>query len=399
MKLLLFFCLIVTQCGYSLCPETEQNPIFPIPAKKVSKGNRDFAFDLYNSLYINDLNWAVSPFSLSSCMGMVAIGAEGETLDQLQEVMHFPKGLMLDFGFRWIDEQLRCSADPVQLSPANALWTQKGMPISPAYLTKVMHYWDGIKEADFRNDWEGSRLLINAYVEEKTAGKIVNFLPSGILDNQTRLVAVNTLYLSAPWKKAFPASNTREGIFYGQEHETTISYMCKNDHLPIGHFDHFSMVEIPFTPSTSTESELSLYIVLPDTPDFELDRKLFRKATKSLEEHYVQLHMPKFQFETKLLLKPTLMRLGLTLPFLAEGGFPDWTGEGKMVLTEVIQSVTVDFNEKGATCTAATGAIMGLTSFLGAEDPIDFTVDRPFIFLIVDKHTRSILFMGKVGQP
>ena len=405
---------------FGLVPENEvesfvstkqESKSIPMPAKKVSQGNREFAFEFYKAASEKEQNLAISPFSLSSCMGMIGMIADGSTLEQIQEVMHFPKyPLVLDFGFRWINESLTSGmaigSEPVHLTPTNMIWTQKGVIISPQILTKVVHFWDGIQEADFENDPLGSQEEINGYVEEKTNGKIKEFVPDGVIDTKTRMVAVNTLYFSAPWKKPFPEYNTQDAIFKGLKNDQLIPFMQKQERLNIGEFNPFTMVEIPFTESLSTDSVLSLYIVLPnegtDLVDLEeqFNSRTFRRAAKNLEEKYVNLRFPKIRMETKVSLKPPLMKMGLTLPFIPEGGFPFADVEGgKLVLTDVIQAVTVDFNEWGSTCAAATGGFIGLTSIPTVEEMTDVTCDRPFIFVLADKNTQTILFMGKFVQP
>ena len=383
----------------------------PMPAKQVSRGNRKFAFDFYNALKDNGLNCALSPYSLSSCMGMVSMIAEGETLEQIQEVMHFPKyPLTLDFGFRALNESMTSGmaigGEPVHLTPTNRIWTQEGTIISPAILTKVMHYWDGIDQADFIGDAQKARATINAYVEEKTNGKIEELLQEGSVDQNTRMVAINTLYFSAPWKKPFDEGATQEDLFHGLKQDAFIPFMHKEELLNVAQNDQYTVVEIPFTASLSTESEISLYVILPqvgvDFQEFEqnLSKREFRQAIKGMEMKNVALSFPKFSLESHSSLKPTLMKMGLTLPFLPEGGFPFANGEGqKLVLSDVIQAVKVDFNEWGSTCAAATGGVIGITCFPEKQAAMDLACDRPFIFVLADKTTKSILFMGKFVQP
>jgi serpin B len=387
----------------------ENKPSFPLPAKQVSKGNKQFAFELYHSLPDKDLNCAISPYSLSSCMGMISMIAEDETLEEIQKVMHFPKyPLMLDFGFRWINESLTSGvaigSEPVHLTPTNAIWTQKGVIISPALLTKVAHFWDGIHQADFKHESEASRLLINSYVKEKTLGKIIDFIPEGLIDPETRMVAINTLYFSAPWKKPFQEHQTREKLFYGLEKDLPIPFMHKQEVLNVGQFDLFSIVEIPFADSLSTNSAISLYLILPQGTLSELesvlDDKAFRKAVKRMDEKFVDLHVPRFELETNLSLRPTLLKMGLLLPFVPGEGFPCADEEGgRLVLTDVIQTVKFELNEWGSTCAAATGGIIGLTSFPSTQESIDFNCNHPFLFVIADKTTDTILFMGHFVQP
>lgn len=382
------------------------------PAKKVARGNAQFAFELYKALSTKDLNCVISPYSVSSCMGMVSIAATGDTLEQIRQVLHFPKQPMItDFGFRALNESMKtgmaAETEPVHLNPTNTIWTQKGVMVSPPIYTKIMHFYEGLQQADFINDSEGSRELINAYVEEKTVGMIKGFLPQGTIDSNTRMVAVNTLYLSAPWATPFNERRTREGTFYGQESETVVPYMYRTDFMQLVQNDQFSMVEIPFTASLSTDTELSLYIILPnegvtlEAIEADWSAETFRQNRKKMDSYFVALQFPKFDLDCTAFLKPTLMQMGLTLPFVPEGGFPyGKEGDEKMILTEVVHTVKAEFNEWGATCAAATGAIMGLTSFPGGDDEeIPFVCDHPFLFVLADKNTKSILFMGKLAQP
>ena len=244
--------------------------------------------------------------------------------------------------------------------------------------------------------------MINADVHEKTLGLIQDFLPEGSIDTNTRMVAVNTLYLSAPWHTPFMEEKTHKDLFHGEDGDVEISFMHRTDFFKLGQNETYRILELPFTPSLSKETQLALYIVLPNEDvDLKIDLKILPAIDKKDGVNFVALKFPKFQLESKVLLKPTLMEMGLTLPFLPVGGFPyGKEGSEKMVLDEVIHAVKADFNEWGATCAASTGAIMNVTSFpVGDDEEIPFDCDRPFLFILADKHTKSILFMGKFAQP
>jgi serpin B len=378
--------------------------------ENLSAGNSAFAVDLYQSIREGDGNLFFSPYSISLALAMTYGGARGQTAQQMAEVLHFSlPDEQVHAGFNALDLELGSRNNEgdemmpgFKLNIANSAWAQYDRPFEQDYLDLLAeNYGAGLYLTDFSQDPEGSRLAINEWVSEETEEKIEDLIPPGAIDALTRLVLANAIYFNAAWQTVFDANLTEEAPFYlldGSQINVPMMAHSSATHLGYVRGDGYQAVELPYN-----GGQLSMVLLVPEADsfaDFEanLTTEQLAQILGSLKYQQVEFRMPKFTFESDLGLASTLKQLGMQDAFTPEAAdFSGIDGTREMVIKDVIHKAFVDVNEEGTEAAAATAVIIGLTSMVNTE--VQMTVDHPFIFLIHDKPTGTILFLGRVLDP
>jgi serpin B len=371
-------------------------------------GNNQFAFDLYRTIRDQDGNLFLSPYSISLALAMTYAGARGETEAQMAEAMNFslPQE-RLHPAFNALDQALAARGetpededDNFRLNIVNSLWGQQDYHFLPEYLDLLaLNYGAGLRLLDFQNQPDPSREIINEWVSEQTEERIEDLLPPGVIDTLTRLVLVNAIYFNATWANQFEERDTQEGTFDlldGSE----VRVPMMNQEAYFGYFrdEDFQVIELPYQ-----GWELSMVILLPDEDQFEefeagLDAGQLENALARLQQTNLDLSMPKFTYESEFQLSQALRQLGMIEAF--EGNQADFSGmDGtrELYIKEVLHKAFVAVDEEGTEAAAATAVVVGITSM--PPPPVEVAVDRPFIYLIRDVETNTILFLGRVLNP
>lgn len=371
-------------------------------------GNNEFALNLYKSLKEKDGNLFYSPYSISLALAMTYAGARGETETQMADTLNFalPQD-RLHPAFNDLDLILASRGEGAKgkdgkgfrLHIVNAAWGQKDYAFLTAYLdTLAENYGSGMRILDYINFPEESRITINDWVTEQTEGKIEDLISEGAIDDLTRLVLTNAIYFNAAWKHPFDEENTIDGPFYTiNGSEITVPMMNQTESYGYVDGNGYTAVELPYD-----GDELSVVILLPDTGEFQafedtLDAESFKSIIDKLNYREVNLTMPKFEFDSEFGLVDTLTDMGMPVAFSGDADFSGMTGNRELAISDVIHKAFVSVDEAGTEAAAATAVIIGLTS--APELPVEVTVDHPFIFLIRDIQTNSVLFLGRVLNP
>jgi serpin B len=367
------------------------------------KGSNAFAFDLYGRLRGREGNLFFSPASLSTALSMTYAGARGETADEMARVLHFTLGqdrLHPALGALLHDlTGAGTKRSAITLSVANALWAQKGYPFLPEFVKLGKdNYGAGLQEVDFRGAAEQARRTINAWVEKQTEDRIKDLLPGGVVNRDTRLVLTNAIYFKGDWDAQFKKDRTREAPFRVTAGEkVTVPLMSQTGTFPYLDGDGFQALELPYA-----GKGLALVVFLPKKVDGLAD---FEKALTAdslagwlakLHEQKVIVSLPRFKVTSDLSLKDTLAGLGMPLAFSERADFSGVDGKKDLLLTAVVHKAFVDVNEEGTEAAAATGVAVGVKS--EAVYPV-FQADHPFVFLIRDRRSGSVLFLGRLVNP
>ncbi len=379
-------------------------PINSTTPETVAAGNNQFALDLYSKYKSDDGNVFFSPYSIETALAMTYEGARGQTADEMQSVLHFPKDDQeRRNGFAAIYEQINRKDKNYTLSTANALWAQKDYYFLPDYLDITGKYYDGnVTNLDFVRDAENSRLTINSWVENQTNDKITDLIPPGVIDASTRLVLTNAIYFKGTWVKQFDKDNTQEQDFRVSPSTTVKAQMMsltgEDAVFNYTETDQAQILELPYA-----GNDLSMLIFLPKGDDINslegsLSAGNLAAWENSMSEENVNVYMPKYKFETKYYMTDTLKEMGMPTAFSGDADFSGMTGKKDLFISDVIHQAYIEVNEEGTEAAAATGVIMGATS-VGPSQVKTFNADHPFIFLIQDKTTGAILFMGRVNDP
>jgi len=371
--------------------------------KRVVNGNTKFACELYQKLAAADGNLFFSPYSISAALAMTYGGARGNTAKEMAATLHFdgPQQPFHEaFGALTRKLQGEDKKRRFQLHIANRLWGQKDFGFVPEFIASSReHYGAGLEEVDFIGATEQARQAINAWVQKQTQDKIKDLLKPGILNNLTRLVLTNAIYFKAAWIEPFDPKNTKPGDFLaGGVKKTQVPMMRHSQRTRFMETDDFSALELPYE-----QHELSMMVRLPKKSDglAALEKTLtdeqLQKCLAKLSDRQVDIQLPKFKTTAEFRLDQVLQEMGMRDAF--DDTKADFTGLSSMKglsITAVVHKAFIDVNEAGTEAAAATAVVIGLRSL---PQPATFHADHPFIYLIRDNQTGSVLFAGRVVNP
>ncbi len=370
-------------------------------------GNTAFALELYQKLREEEGNLFLSPYSISLALAMAYAGARGETERQMAEALQLAlpqERLHPAFNFLDLSITRRAEQEGIELDVANAFWGQLGWPFLQSYIDLLsQNYGAEIRLLSFQSTPEACRVHINSWVSEKTRGKIEDLLPPGSIDPLTTLVLTNAIYFAGTWQYQFDPELTRGKPFYLLDGSRVIVPMMEHEELRLryaeGRIDGLSYqaVELPYK-----GEELAMVILLPRLEDFQrfeqaLTAERLRGILEKLLPREVHLIMPKFSFTSpRFSLKEQLSALGMLLAFSSEADFSGMDGRRAIWISEVYHKAFVKVDEEGTEAAAATAVVVVRAVPFA---PFEFRADHPFIFLIRDRGTGAILFLGRVLNP
>ncbi|MDY0386482.1 MAG: serpin family protein, partial [Methanolobus sp.] len=362
--------------------------------------NNAFAFDMYSMIKSNDENVLFSPYSIFTAMAICYDGAEGSTKEQIANVFYYPLSKpVLEGSSKEMIDIINSDKDEYELKSANALWIREDYTLNEQYASNAENYYDGvITPLDFTGQAEDSRLLINAWVEEKTNDKIKDLLAEGSINEETRLIITNAIYFNATWLQEFEEGATHKRPFHlsnGQEKEADMMYAIGTYNY--GEDKNAEILELPYK-----GDDISMYVILPhknNIDEFESDLTLdyYNELKDTLNSNEVKILLPKFTFETKAKLNEPLQDMGITDAFnLGTADFSGISASDGLFISDVVHQAYIGVNEKGTEAAAATAIEMEISL---PYYEYEFIVEHPFMFFIEDKRTDCMLFMGKVENP
>lgn len=356
-------------------------------------GNTELALSLFAAMRAQapDENIALGPYSISQAMAMLYAGARGETAREMEAALRFTLGApRLHATFNGLDLELASRNSDITLRNANQAWLAEGFSPNPDYLDVLTRdYGAPLSVLDFAAAPEAARGVINDWVSEVTADKIPELFPPGTIASDTVLVLTNAMYMDAPWKYQFdPASTSPLGFTLLDGTRVTVPTMHYNEFLPSGAGDGWQAVELPYR-----GDEVSMFVVVPEEfAAFEaaLDSARLDEVVGAMRDGGIHLSLPRFSYRSHASLIEPLAALGLTTLFEA----PDLSGIAPgLQVAAVEHEAFIEVDEEGTRAAAATGVAVP-----GSHGPT-VTVDRPFLFFIIDKPTRTVLFLGRVLDP
>ncbi|GAG72589.1 unnamed protein product [marine sediment metagenome] len=410
-KLISFFLflMILSGCangsGASSTTKADDSKSTPEGVNKTINSNNQFAFDLYLKLKdvpeYNESNIFFSPYSISVALGMTYEGAKGETAEEIQSVFYFPEDKNIrQSSFAKIYNQINKVDKKYKLHTANALWAQKDYKFLEEYINTIEKYYVGkVTNVDFINATEDARVIINKWVEEQTNNKIKDLIPQGVLDALTRLVLTNAIYFKGIWVKQFDKEDTIEEDFRISPNKTIKVPMMRLTGEE-AKFNYAETEELQILEMLYEGEELSMLILLPKEDNLKsveesLSVEKLSELRNMLVEQQVDIYIPKFKFETKYFMVKTLEEMGMPTAFSMDADFSGMDGTTDLFIANVIHQAFVDVNEEGTEAAAATGVVMELKAAM----PTVFCADHPFIFMIQERETGNILFLGRVVDP
>lgn len=383
-------------------------PPLSVTTSELVSNNTAFALDLYRYLSSESGNLFFSPYSISIALAMTYAGAREETAIEMAEVLKFSLSPdRLHPTFADLRSILEANAtEDYQLAIANRLWGQADYPFLERFLELIQSYYgSGLETVDFFKETEAARQTINTWVEQQTNGKIKDLLAPNILSPLTQLVLTNAIYFKAKWLEPFRPDLTQEEPFTiapGQQ----ISVPMMKGTTSVSNY--VVLGDVKLLELFYLTMQQSMVIILPDRVD-GLARLEQRLTPSLLAEWLAALDkdnspfkfplttwLPKFKVSSELELKKTLTALGMTNAFGLNANFSGMDGgiTPPIYLQNIIHKAFVDVNELGTEAAAATGVVAGIRSSRGS-----IIIDRPFLLLIRDIKSGSILFIGRVVNP
>jgi serpin B len=262
------------------------------------------------------------------------------------------------------------------------------------------YYGASITPVDYKKANEEARTRINEWVEKKTEEKITDLIKPDVLTPLTRLVLVNAIYFKGNWARQFKQSLTHDAPFYLTPGKPVpVPFMTQEGTLRYGEEGGLQILELPYE-----GNDLAMLIILPRRVDglAELEKALtpenLNQWIRRLREQKIEVFVPKFKLASAFSLNETLVAMGMRDAFdQTKANFAGMDGTTLLYISAALHQAVVEVNEEGTEAAAATGIVMGLKSV--PEPPTTFRADHPFIFLIRDNKTGSILFMGRVVDP
>ncbi|PTL76710.1 serpin family protein [Vitiosangium sp. GDMCC 1.1324] len=370
-------------------------------------GNTELGVALYHQLASPGQNLFFSPLSITQSFAMVYAGARGNTAEQMRQALRFnlapeqlhPAMNAIDLALHGRAARTQGAKEtPPELRVVNATWGQQGQAFEADYLDVLaQQYGAGVRVVDFENEADSIRQRINAWIAGTTNDRIQNLLPEGSVTSDTRLVLTNALYFKGAWAEPFEASMTRMAPFQLLQGGTQqVMMMQREATVPYMRRQGFEAFALPY----SGEAFRMVFIV-PDSGHFaEIEAQLsagFLDGVRgALVNRNFMLGLPRFRAETEFSLVEPLQQLGMVDAFnQVNADLSGISRQTRLFITGAQHKAFVAVDEAGTEAAAATGVVIGVES--AAPEPL--LVDRPFLFLIEDVETKTVLFLGRIVKP
>ncbi len=396
--------LVLTGCGSSTAPGGDPPPVLTELPRTLSasevrivEGANAFAFDLLREAtreLAADSNVFLSPLSASMALGMALNGANGETWDAMRRTLRL-EGMAeaeIDRGYRDLVTLFRGLDSRTEMRVANSMWADATLPVEPAFIEVGRSFFDAeIATLDFGSP--EALTTINGWVSRATGDRIPRLLEE-ISGNEV-LFLVNAIYFKGTWRTAFDPGQTREAPFRAADgRDRSAHLMSLKDELRYAETEAYQAVDLPYG-----NGAFAMTVLLPGagwTPAqllAQFDSERWIELTSRFTEQELVLTLPRFRLEYGRKLKDDLSALGMDLAFRESADFyriadvaPD-----RLYLTRVDQKTFVEVNEEGTEAAAATAVGVGRTS---APELVEMRVDRPFAFVIRERLSGAVLFLG-----
>ncbi|NXA30159.1 A1AT antiproteinase, partial [Ibidorhyncha struthersii] len=375
-----------------------------LPHVKIAPSNADFAFRFYKQVReeVGNKNIFFSPLSISTAFAMLSLGARSNTLNQLHKGLAFNLTEMEEHeihgGFQRVLQLLNDPHREVQLSMGNALFIDDELKLLQKFVDDVMNfYYSEAISTSFQNSAEAVK-EINNYTETKTHGKIVGLLKT--LDPETVMVLVNYIFFKGYWEKPFNNLATRDDDFFlDAKNSVKVKMMHQSKAFNIHRDEKMScwVVEIPYKGNA-----IALF-VLPDEGTMKQVEDALLKETvsnwmQSLKKRKIYLDLPKFSISGSYDVRSLFEKMGVTEVFSDQADLSGVAEKTLLKVSKAIHKAMVDVSENGTEAAAVT-LIEAVPMSAQFPPPPHIRFNKPFLMIIVDKTTHSILFMGKIVNP
>lgn len=360
-----------------------------------------FAFDIFKEVLKNagnSENVIISPLSISYALSMTLNGAVGATRDSMLKALRI-SGMTPDKinnSYSSLTESLLSVDKRVIMKIANSVWTEKNFSVKKQFIDILTNYYKAESKAFDIND-QAAPDKINAWIEDNTNGLIKNMIDK--LDDNSVMLLINAIYFKGKWKSEFNVDNTVQRSFFKTDGSTIIVPMMKQQaDFKIFTGENFILAEFPYG-----QGNFVMDVILPNEQNLldpiiqNISENDFSGWINGLHEKKMSLFFPRYKYKYKLSLKEILTTMGMGITFTDNADFSNISDLADLLINDVAHQAFIETNEEGTEAAAATVVVIGITS-VGPE-PLTLNLDHPFIYVIRETTTNSILFMGKVADP
>lgn len=394
-KLLLIICTFLTLKCFSEQLNDDQN---------------QFALTLFSEIASQETgNLAFSPYSIFSNLTLLYFGADQPTAQQIQDTLHL--SMTGDPLLKSFQQQLQSydsnEEKGYKLAIANGLFLNKDTEIQSSFRTIAKKSFEAnVQTVDYSSPKKAIQ-TINLWVSEKTQGKIPSLLQEEDINSATKLILANAVYFEAEWETPFNPKNTQFAPFYStEETETQVNMMHLTANFSYFEDEEMQGVVLPFYRTNTNSPSIDCLLLLPkkdiSLEEFEANLS-FQDLTnwiKNGNENSIKLSVPKFCFNFRIPLNEPLQKMGMQDAFTDQANFSKINGKKNLSVQRVIHDTYFSFQENGVTAASSTTTHIGVTSVNpNLSSPIPFVADHPFLFVVFDRNTQAILFLGHVKQP
>lgn len=368
--------------------------------KQLVASSDNFSLKIFNKIALDEpgKNVFLSPLSISMALGMTLNGAEGNTYEAMRNTLSL-SGITqqeINESYQSLVQLLTKIDSKVIMQIANSIWYRNTITVKQDFIETNKKFFDAAINPMNFND-PATINIINNWVKESTNGKIDKIVES--IDPATIMFLINAIYFKGTWQYQFDKSKTIDDLF---KKDSGDFVQCKMMDLETEFYvssnDTFTMLDLPYG-----KGNFSMTILLPAKDKkvkdvvSVLNDALWKSSINSLSKMKKQLYMPRFKMEYKIKLNETLKALGMEIAFDPyKANFKKiYEGVGNAYISDVDHKTFVDVNEEGTEAAAVTSVTVGVTSI---QDNV-IRLDRPFIFVIREKASNCILFIGKLEDP
>jgi serine protease inhibitor len=360
-----------------------------------------FAFDIFKEITENagtSGNIIISPLSISYALSMTLNGADGTTREAMLEALRV-NGITpaeINNSYKNLTEALLTVDKRVIMDIANSVWTEDRITPKQSFIDILEDYYSAESKAFSITD-PAAPGKINEWIEENTNGLIKEMIDK--LEDNTVMLIINAIYFKGKWKLEFDEKNTEQKPFYKTGgNSSDVPMMNQKEDFKIYDGDGFMLAEFPYG-----QGNFAMDILLPDANDGvsallpSLTDAAFSGWLRQMGTRETNVFIPRFKYGFKKKLKDILTDMGMGIAFTEFADFTNITENPPLLINDVTHQAFIETNEEGTEAAAATVVDIGLTSM--PQEPLVFKADHPFIYIIRETTTNSIIFMGVVADP
>ena len=366
----------------------------------IESGN-EFAFDIFRRVLAGsgtNENIMISPLSISYALSMALNGAAGETHDAMMEALRI-NGItndVLNNSYRELTKALLSVDKRVLMSIANSVWTENDFLVKKAFIDILTNYYSA-ESKPFDIDDATAPVKINTWIESKTNGLIQEMIED--LPDNTVMLLINAIYFKGMWKSQFDKSKTIEMPFKkAGSIQVDVPMMKQEAEFSVYQGNGFMMAEFPYG-----QGNFVMDVLLPDEQSCScnlpglLTDAGFSSWVSQMNKEKIDLSFPRFKYGYKKTLSQMLSDMGMGIAFTDAADFSNISDQYDLLINDVLHQTFIETNEEGTEAAAVTVVGVGTTSAPPA--PLVFRMDHPFIYIIRETTTNSIIFMGRVADP